>query len=33
MIIAHIVLGEQITWMAVLGTVILTLGMIRALRS
>ena len=32
MLIANIVLGEQITWMAVLGTVILIIGMINAVR-
>ena len=32
MLIANIVLGEEITWMAVLGTVILIIGMINAVR-
>lgn len=30
MAIAHIVLGEDITWMAILGTVILVVGMVNA---
>lgn len=33
MIIAHLVLGEEITWMAVAGTVILILGMVGAVKN